>query len=103
MSKHSEAVRRWRHAHPEASRRIGRDNARKRRRRLGIPERGNLGGYIERKRIVRDSSKKKLWNIEKKIQDLELKLLQNRAKFAKMVEIYEAAKKSCKIKMKEAA
>ena len=103
MSKHSEAVRRWRKAHPEATRRIGRENARKRRRRLGVPERGDRGGYIERKKAVRDSSKKTLWHIEKKIQELELKLLQSRAKLVKMAEIYEAAKKSCKPKMKVAA
>lgn len=65
MSKHSEAVRRWRQAHPEAARALSRENARKRRRRLGMKERSTkqpIVLYSERPKAIEKENKKRMWN-----------------------------------------
>ena len=65
MSKHSEVVRRWRQAHPEAARALGRESARNRRRRLGIKARNTkqpIVPYSERPKAIEKETKKRMWN-----------------------------------------
>lgn len=100
MSKHSEAVRRWRQAHPEQAREVARNNARKRRRRLGIPVRGNTGSYVVNRRKKRRAAYDALWRMDVRIVEYEMKLITLRRNREKLAVIYERAKQS---KMKAAA